>query len=237
MPLCTRLDPARSCDRQVWDAIDPLLEPRSYAAGDVLWRQGDSAGRLIVLDEGRVKAVRTAADGRSLLLYVFGRDDVFGFLPFLDGEPYPASAIAIDPVRARTLDRAHLRGAISADPNVAMVLLNALGARLRQAFQRAEDQTRPHASAQVAAALVLLTPPRPPSPLLLDIPGPLHAFAEDLGLAPETFSRALTRLVAAGVVHRLGGARLQVVDLPQLRAIAAGHVQLAPKARRRSDLP
>lgn len=237
MSLCTRIDPALPCERQAWNALGPLLERRTYPAGAVLWRQGDAAGRLIVLDQGRVKATRVGPDGRSLLLYVFGPGDVFGFLPFLDGEPYPASAIAMDDVTARTLERHHLRGAISADPNVAMVLLGALGARLRQAFQRAEDQARASASAQVAAALILLTPTRPPSPLVLDLPRPIHAFAEDLGIAPETFSRAVTRLVAAGVVHRAGPSRVQVLDLPRLRAIAAGHDVLSPTPGGRSGRP
>lgn len=226
MTLCTRLDPSLPCDAELWAVLGPHLAQRSYGPGDALWRQGDATGRLVVIDAGRVKAVRTTADGRSLLLYVFGPGDVFGFLPFLDGDAYPASAIALDPVRARTLDRAQLQAAIAANPRVALVLLGALAARLRQAFQRAEDHVGLHADAQVAAAVLMLAPAQPSLPLVVPLPRPLRVFADDLGIAPETFSRAISRLAAAAVVHRLGGSRLQVLDLPRLRAIASGAAAL-----------
>ena len=217
----------------VIEVLECYLEPRTYRAGQVLWAEGEVSGRLTLLDEGRVKALRARPDGRSVLLYVFGPGDIFGFLPFLDGGPYPATAVAIDEVRARVMSRSELRGVIARDPQVAMVLLSALGQRLRDAFERVDDQGRRDATARVAAALLLLLPAGVASGSLtvIEVPSPLYAFAEDMGLTPETFSRALSRLVEHEVLHRLGPGKLQVLDLPRLRRIASGSGSCGPKSR------
>lgn len=204
-------------------ALAPYLEPRRYRAGQVLWTEGEAPGRLVLLERGRVKVIRALPDGRSLLLFVFGPGDLFGFLPFLDGEPYPATAVAVDEITAKAMSRSALRRAIRDDPEVAMILLAALGARLRQAMDRIGDQAQRGAMARVAAALTLLLPGDSADPAtIIAVPRPLHAFAKDIGLTPETFSRTVSRLVESGVLHRLSSARLQVRDAARLRLIAAG---------------
>ena len=203
--------------------LEPYLHTHHYHAGQVLWNEGDVTGRLVLLRKGRVKVLHAMADGSSVLLYVFSEGDLFGFLPFIDGGPYPATAVAVDEVEARVMSRSALRTAIAKDPEVAFVLLGALGARLRQAFVRIGDHAQRNAVVRVAAAVVLLLPePRASSPTLVDIPGPLHDFAADVGMTPETFSRALTQLVDKGLLHRLASPRIQVLDVVGLKRIASG---------------
>lgn len=203
--------------------LTPYLQPRKVQAGQVLWLEGEVSGRLLLLDRGRIKVLKALTDGSSMLLYVFSEGDLFGFLPFLDGGPYPATAIAVDDVEARVMSRSTLRRAIRDDPQVAMVLLGALGTRLRQAFDRLGDQSQRTSVARVAAALSLLLPAGAhATTTVVDVPRPLHAFAADVGMTPETFSRAVTRLVDVGVLHRLAAPRIQVLDLPRLRRAASG---------------
>ncbi|MBW2732697.1 MAG: Crp/Fnr family transcriptional regulator [Deltaproteobacteria bacterium] len=203
--------------------LAPYLQARHYRADQILWTEGEVSGRLVLLDRGRVKAVRVLPDGSSVLLYVFAAGDLFGFLPFVDGGPYPATAIAVDDVDARVMSRSTLRQAIQADHQVAMVLLGALGKRLRQAFGRLGDQAQRSSVARVAAALCLLLPAGATAAILtVDVPTPIHGFAADVGMTPETFSRAVTGLVEAGVLHRLSSPRLQVLDTRRLWAIASG---------------
>jgi len=216
--------------------LEPYLKTRHYRAGQVLWTEGEVSGRLMLLDRGRIKALRVLPDGSSVLLYVLSPGDVFGFLPFVDGGPYPATAIAIDDVEARVMSRSALRQAIKKDPQVAMVLLGALGKRLRQAFSRLGDQAQRSSLARVAAALFLLMPAEPKgATMIIDVPSPIHDFAADLGMTPETFSRAVTQLVECKVLHRLAAPRLQVLDTRLLRDIAAGRDILRKKVDKRID--
>ncbi len=209
--------------REVVALLEPYLERRRYPAGRVLWVEGEKAGRMVLLDEGRVKIVRDQPDGRRVLLYLFGPGDLFGFLPFLDGGPYPATAIAVDDIRARVMSRRGLKEAVRENPDVALLLLRTLGRRLRDAFQRVGDFAQREAAARVAAGLAVLLPPGGSSgTLILEIPEHGYLFAEEVGVEPATFSRTLTRLVQDGVLHRLGPKRLQVLDPERLRRLASG---------------
>jgi CRP-like cAMP-binding protein len=203
--------------------LEPYLRTRRFRAGQVLWVEGEASGRLVLLERGRVKAVRVLPDGSSVLLYVFAAGDLFGFLPLVDGGPYPATSIAVDDVEARVMSRSTLHQAVRENPEVAMVLLGALGTRLRQAFARLGDQAQGTSIARVAAALSLLLPAEGSgAATVIDVPRPIHGFAADVGMTPATFSRAVTQLAEAGLLRRLASPRLQVLDARRLRGIAAG---------------
>jgi len=207
--------------------LAPYLQSSRYRAGQVLWTEGQSSGRAVLIERGRVKAVRVLPDGASVLLYVFSEGELFGFLPFVDGGPYPATAIAVDDVRARTMSRSALRQALQQSPELGLTLLQVLGQRLRQAIDRVGDQTQRSAVTRAAAALsLLLAGPGTASTTLIDVPRPIHDFAADVGMTPETFARAVTQLVGAGILHRLASPRVQVLDLPRLRSIASGRSAL-----------
>lgn len=89
--------------------LGPWLETRHYPRGRVLWTEGEVSGRLTVLDQGRVKILRGRPDGGTTLLFVMGPGEVFGFLPFLDGGAFPATAVALDDIEARVMSRERLR--------------------------------------------------------------------------------------------------------------------------------
>lgn len=215
--------PSAGRDADVARALAPFLVPRRFHAGEVLWLQGDHAGLLIQLDRGRVKAVRDQADGTATLLYVFTPGDLFGFLPFLDGGVYPATAIALEDVEARVMTRDALRRAVTAQPELSMILFEALGLRLREAFERVSELAQRKATVRVAAALARLVPARTRSPAaIVIIPEPSYTFAEEVGVTPETFSRELKRLEKQGVLHKLGPRRWQVLDPQRLRAAGRG---------------
>lgn len=132
--------------------------PISGPAGSVLWRAGESASLVVAIEEGHIKVYRTLPSGKFAALYLFGPGELFGFLPFLDGRPYPATAEAVDDIRARTMSRDGLLRALREKPDVAMPLFAFLGRRLREAFDRIELLTARGALPRVAAALAALLP-------------------------------------------------------------------------------
>jgi CRP/FNR family transcriptional regulator len=187
---------------------------RRFEAGQLLWREGERTGLLVALRAGRVKVYRLLPTGRAITLFLFGPDDVFGFLPFLDGGAYPAYAQALDDVTADVMPRAALLDAVRARPDAALTLLSLLGRRLRESFDRIESLSTPGVVPRVAAAIHGLRAPTGgvgPSPII-EFPVPSAELAAALGITPESLSRAISRLVADGVVHRLGPRRLQIVD-------------------------
>jgi CRP-like cAMP-binding protein len=210
----------------VAEEVRALLAPyghhRVFTSGDVLWREGEDAGMLVAIESGRVKIYRVLPNGNAVTLYLFGPGDVFGFMPLLDGRPYPASAQALEEVTTMVVSRPDLQTAFRRDPGVALALVSLLATRLREAFDRIERSSVPEVLPRVAAALATLVPDEGEAgPLLvIELPVSSSEFAGAIGVAPESLSRAITKLVEAGVLHRLAPRRFQVLDVAALRRTA-----------------
>jgi CRP-like cAMP-binding protein len=207
---------------QARDLLGPHLRRRCFPAGSLLWREGETTGLLVALDRGRVKIYRLLPTGRAVTMFLFGPGDVFGFLPFLDGEPYPAYAQALEDTEAQVMSRDQLLSAVHADPQVGIALIALVGRRLREAMQRLESLSSPGVLPRVASALVALLPDEgragPAGIIRLPVSG--SEFAGAIGITPETLSRSLTRLVSSRTLHRLGPGRFQVLDPGALRQAA-----------------
>jgi len=208
---------------QARELLAPHLRRRHFAAGSLLWREGETSGLLVALETGRVKIYRLLPTGRAVTVFIFGPGDVFGFLPFLDGEPYPAYAQALEDVQAHVMSREELLSAVREDPHVAVALIGLVGRRLREAMRHIESLSSPGVLPRVASALVALLPhagDHGGAAPIIRLPVSGGEFAAALGVTPETLSRSLTRLVSARVLHRLGPGRFQVLDPEALRQAA-----------------
>ncbi len=118
----------------------------------------------------------------------------------------------------RTMSREGLLRALRENPAVALPLFSFLGRRLREAFDRIELLSARGALPRVAAALAaLLQEGDRGTATIVSLPVSSGEFARALGIAPESFSRAVTDLAEAGVIHRLGRGRFQVLDPQSLR--------------------
>ncbi|BDU71506.1 hypothetical protein METEAL_06800 [Mesoterricola silvestris] len=215
-------DPSLSLSKAVLELMDllaPWMQARTYAKGSMLWREGDLADRLVILDAGHLKAFRQLADGRTATLLRFSPGEVLGFAPFFDEGGYPATVEALDAVRIRYVLRQDLVRAMQ-EPRIAMALLGFLAKRLRKAFDTIEQVSLHRALPRVAAALRDLI--REEAYTLVTLPQPSKAFAEALGLAPATLSRTLAQLVDRGLIHRLGPRRYQVLLADDLKRLAKG---------------
>ncbi len=217
-----RLSQRDELARALKTLLAPYARRRTFPSGTLLWREGDDAGLLVALESGRVKIHRVLPNGNPVTIFIFGPGDVFGFMPFLDGHPYPANAQALEDATALVVSRSDLRAAFERDPQVALALVRLLATRLREAFDRIERSSIPEVLPRVAAALASLLDERPTvtSPTIIELPVRAREFAASIGVAPESLSRGLTKLVQAGVLHRVAPRRFQVLDAAALRRMA-----------------
>ena len=178
--------------RQARRLLSRHLHVRRFPAGSLLWREGETTGMLVAIRTGRVKIYRLLPNGRAVTLLLFGPDDVFGFLPFLDGRPYPAYAQALDDVEAEVMPRSALLQALRTEPDLAATLIALLGERLRAAFDLIQGMSTRGVRARVAAALLplLAEAPKGADPIVIALPVTAHEFAGAIGVAPVTLSLA-----------------------------------------------
>lgn len=207
---------------EVFTMFSPYFRARRYPPGTVLWRAGEPASAVVAIDSGHVRIYRMLPNGNVAALYLFGPGEFFGFLPLLDGRPYPATAEAVDDVLARTMSREGFLQGLRENPSMVSQLFSFLGQRLREAFDRIELLSAHGAIPRVAAALSAMLPDRSGgTTTIVSLPVSSGEFARALGITPESFSRAITGLAEVGMIRRLGRGRFQVLDPHSLRAAAS----------------
>ena len=86
---------------------------RTYAAGDVVYQEGDPADSLFLVERGRLAVTVTSADGRELTFAVLGENEVFGELALLSSDGHRATTVraleATDTLAIHRRDFDHLR--------------------------------------------------------------------------------------------------------------------------------
>jgi hypothetical protein len=129
------------------------------SAGDIIFKEGDEAADVFILEDGRVELVRESRPG-SPPLAVLGRGDVFGEGALVDGQPREVSARALSDFQAVRLDRATFEHLAGEDPGIGMSLVRRLAGYLRE--ERAARVTG--TSARRARATSRRPPAEPPMP-------------------------------------------------------------------------
>ncbi len=199
--------------------------PREVGEGFPLFRAGDPCGGLYLVLHGRVRIYRTAPDGREQTLAVEGPGRPVAELPLFDGGPYPASAVTVIPSRLAFLPRAEFTHAFRTEPEVAMAVVTALGARLRHLVQLIETVAFRDVAARLAMHLAEYAEQHGTvqgDVVVLELDRTQDQLATEIGTARESVSRALKQLRAAGLIRARSGHRLTVAPPAYLRAWARG---------------
>src|ERR1700740_3512883 len=69
--------------------------PRQFAAGEMVFREGDSSDTCYLVRSGRVRAIREHIDGRTITLATFGPGEIFGELAMFEDERRSATIEAL----------------------------------------------------------------------------------------------------------------------------------------------
>lgn len=219
-PQMTMIQPdtETSLMREIERVLSPYFVEMRFKAGHILWNEGETAGKMISIITGKVKIFRPLVNGKQAAIYIFGAGDTFGFLPFIDGSPYPASAEVVDDIQAQVMTREKLHYAMKQDPEIAIFLLSHLAKRLRTAFDQIERLSTRGVIPRTASALISLSVRSDGGRNLeiVSLPVSSRDYAALAGLTPESFSRGITKLADMGIIHRLKGNSFQILDHERL---------------------
>ena len=182
---------------------------RSYLAGSVILREGDSGDTCYVMRSGRARITREHPDGRAITLTNVGPGEIFGELAMFGGEVRSATVEAIEDVQALAILADDLKRLLSRHPEISVKLLVALAQKLRESNERIARQSFQNVSSRVAGVLVRLIQTgsgtsvvRSPNPHETEIV--VRSTQADLaqlaGSSREATSRFLASLQRAGVV-------------------------------------
>lgn len=110
-----------------------------YRRGEGIFREGEPAVRLFVIEVGRIKLSISSASGQEMLIAVLGRGQIFGELEVIDRGPRAMEARAMEDSRVYALDGDQFWTVMENRPALARRLLELMARRLRRADQTSQD--------------------------------------------------------------------------------------------------
>jgi SulP family sulfate permease len=116
-------------------------EPRSYAAGDPIFRAGEASDEMLLIRRGIVRIVLPAGATHHNLAS-FGRGNFFGELAFLDRGTRSADAIAVTPVDLFALSRARFDELSRAQPLIGVKVFARIARILALRLRRSDQELR-----------------------------------------------------------------------------------------------
>jgi CRP-like cAMP-binding protein len=194
--------------------VAEVTVPRQFAAGEVVFREGDESDTCYVVRSGHARAIREHQDGRSITLARFGPGDIFGELAMFDNEKRSATVEALEPTEAIAILGGDMRRLLREHPDIAVKLIAAIARRLRETNERLARQSFQTVQSRVAAVLAQLveaarTEGAPDGDVL--ITATQAEVAQLAGSSRESASRFLAVLERAGIISQ-GRGRLVVHD-------------------------
>ena len=179
--------------------------PRSWLAGEAVFREGDSGDTCYVIRSGGVRVTRRHSDGRQITLAELREGDIFGELAMFGGETRSATVEALTPTSGVALLAGDLRRTMLAHPAIAVAMLEGLADRIRAANERLARQTFQTVEGRVASALLgqveaLSAEAGDAAPREILIRATQAQIAQLSGSSRESASRFLAKLERAGVI-------------------------------------
>jgi CRP-like cAMP-binding protein len=205
------------------EAICELGIVRKFQRGSALMFQGEHEDRTVILLTGRAKVTRIDEQGHEVLLSIRDPGDLLGELAFIDGNARVATVVALEPVEALVTPAGDLRRHLENTPRVAVVLLEIVASRFRDATIKRSQFGAADTMARLAARMLELAERYgEPAPDGVEIVSPLSQ--EDLaawtGASRAGVAEALRAMRELGWL-RTERRRYTICDVDALRARAA----------------
>jgi CRP/FNR family transcriptional regulator, dissimilatory nitrate respiration regulator len=185
-----------------------------YDRNTVLFIEGEPATRFYVVLDGWIRLFRETQDGQDSTIAVFGRGESIAEAVMLDLGSYPVSGSVVARARLLTIPRGDFIEQLRQSPELALNLLASMSRHLRRLIQQVEQLTSRSSVERVADFLLRLCPAGDRQ-AEIELPLDKVLIAARLGMQPETLSRSLRRLRAAGV--ETSGSRVVINDVRRLR--------------------
>ena len=201
-------------------AVLATMVRRRYRKGETLFHEGETGDLLYVLERGRVAIRVSTSLGDVATLIVLGPGASFGEQALLDhgSTVRTASAVALEPVEARTLQRQHFDDLRRLHPSVDRMLVEVLAAQVRRLSTHLVEALYSPVEVRLVrrlAEVAMLYGDSGP----IEIPLRQDDLASMAGTTRPTANRVLRQLEDDGIVALRRGT-LHVLDAASLAARA-----------------
>ncbi len=202
--------------------LDRQISSASYPAGHLFYSPDEQGDRLFILQSGRVRLYKLSPEGRALTLHVLEPGAVFGELALSEQGRHDSFAESMTECTVGTLGRDALRRLLSANPAVALRVMEVMSRRLRALERKLADIAFRSVPQRLAAVLLSLADCQPLG--AADRPPAVVRYthqqlAEMIGSYRETVTKAIGEFREAGLI-RVEDDAISLTDVPRLQDLA-----------------
>jgi CRP/FNR family transcriptional regulator, nitrogen oxide reductase regulator len=187
----------------------------------VLFREGETAAAMYLLESGRLKLTQLAADGQEVLVRFVGPGELCAGVAALEGSAYPVTARAVEPTALLLWPRDVLRELCHRHPQIQTNILRAITGHLQESMTRARELATERVASRVARTLLRLAQQsgrQVDGGILVDHPLSRQELAEMTGTTLYTVSRLLSGWEDEGIVEA-GRERVTIRSLERLAEV------------------
>lgn len=187
---------------------------------ELIARQDDPATAFFIVIHGWVKLYCSSSSGEDTIIETMTRGGSFAEAVAFTGNRYIATAEAVGEARIARIPADHVVRCIRDNPDIAMPMIASISQHMNYLVQHIKQLKAQSGVQRLAEYLVSLSLTEQ-GHCALALPYDKTLIAGQLGLKPESLSRAFAKLRAIGVM--VDASRVVVEDVAKLRQIAADH--------------
>ncbi len=188
---------------------------QTYTKGKILFIHEEKATHFYVIKSGWVKLFRETLDGTQSVVDILPAGHVFGETAIFEDNTYPYSAEIIEKAEIISAPISTLKQEIENNNTLALNMLTTMARYRRQQDRELEHRTIQNAPQRIGCFLLRLTNQNEKGPVTIHLPYDKTLVASRLGMQPETFSRALSKL-KENIGMQINGATIEIDTLDSL---------------------
>ena len=198
-----------------FEAVDHDAHMRPHKKGKILFLHEDPAEHFFYVQKGWVKLFRETLDGTQSIVDIIPEGNIFGETSLFEDNLYPYSAEIVEHAEIVYIPMSILKNEIESNNKIALNMLSSMARYRRQQDREIEHRTIQNAPQRIGCFLLRLANQDEEGNVKIHLPYDKTLVASRLGMQPETFSRALSKLKDKTGI-RISGATIEMDNLDQL---------------------
>ena len=204
------------------EEVAAIVARRSFAKGETLFAEGDTANGFYLLAAGSMKLCKVSPVGKEKVLHFVHPGETFAEAAFFGDGRYPAEARALEKGEALFFPREAFMGLLERNPRFSLNLVVSLSLLLRRFARQIEELSFAEVPSRLAIYLIELAERKSTTfqgKTYLDLDMKKGELASRLGTVSETLSRTFRKLKEEGILD-VEGSRVLIHSMDRLHGLA-----------------
>lgn len=193
---------------------------KTFKAGEEIFAEGEQADFLPIILSGKVKMIHFLEAGKEVIIGIFSAGEMFAIPPVFDGEPSPATAIAMEKSKILLLYRKDFLHLLEESSEFSFIVISWMCEMLREKTAAIQNLATASPEHRAGNVIVRLTKNENSQNIPVMISVRRQDIAEMAGLTTETTIRAVRRLADKNLI-RIERGKIIIDDIEPLREFLA----------------